>query len=993
MPAAAAAVATWIAAHAGAVFTMAALAAVSLVSADRMKMSPREDPGRPGQLVNTCDNRIPLPLVYGRTRLGINRVYACVTGEDNKYLHLVGNICEGPVKGIYEIDGVPQIFLGDKLYTEYGDKFYYEFFRGTSDQAVCSTLATATAGEAEPWNEPKHYTAYIYCRFEYDPDVFQGLPDVTMVIEGMEVYNPTTEVTEYTRNPALHALDYMTRSSKRGGMQIGSARVDTDLIESAASYCDTKGWTCDICLRDESSAIDHFQGILNTFRGDLIYSDSIFQLKYRDLNYESPVMDLTEHDVVEQGASTLRIEQPSIFNTPNAVRCRYINEEKKYTFDDFILSDSVAIAADGDYREQVAEFPGMLNPSNVAKMAAYLLERARLNKTASLVIGSRGMALEPHDLITLTHSWPGWDEKIMRVSGASISYDGNVALSLEEEYASFYDDDYEITPEMFYDTTLPDPRAAIPSVINVSHAEETYYYRGRTFTRWRINFDRPTLESYPFWDYAEVWVKIGEEEATVNLIATQGNAAQDWTAWIHWSTGATTYWASQGTFNDPDYGVVWWGIGTSKSAHLYDYSPYTLLQGQTLTFSIYLKADEEITLPRPRFYTRRADTTSDIVDHDPVSVTLTPEWQRFTWTTTIPADAKGIGVSLCLGVLDGKKIYAAYPQLEEKPFATSFVNGSRGEWAFATKSQGDYVLDPVEEGETYYVNIVGVSIFGGKQAFGEGYQVSTTIQGMSGLPSDVAWMTAVAHGDSVSIYAPELNEPDVFGYEVRMGAAFDGGVVVGFNETPNFRLSGVAPGTKTFWMKAKNNAGFYSENAVSAQVVVFYPSGYTAKNTWSWDYSTGTHDNTEQHEYSGVDSLRCAHTGNVLSGTWTSPKYDLGSVKDVRIWGDFITDLQSTDGLWESVFGEGDLWGDRISEGQKWYQVFAPSTTGHLEAVLYYGDTSGNLTNSIDRFEMFSPEVSARYVQVEITITDPALDVYTYVNKLNMTAAFWRDTP
>jgi hypothetical protein len=380
---------------------------------------------------------------------------------------------------------------------------------------------------------------------------------------------------------------------------------------------------------------------------------------------------------------------------------------------------------------------------------------------------------------------------------------------------------------MFYDTTLPDPRAAIPSVINVSHAEETYYYRGRTFTRWRIDFDRPTLESYPFWDYAEVWVKIGEE----------------------------------------------------------------------------------------------------------------------------------------------------------------------GEWAFATKSQGDYVLDPVEEGETYYVNIVGVSIFGGKQAFGEGFQVSATIQGMSGLPSDVAWMTAVAHGDSVSIYAPELNEPDVFGYEVRMGAAFDGGIVVGFNETPNFRLSGVAPGTKTFWMKAKNNAGFYSENAVSAQVVVFYPSGYTAKNSWTWDYSTGTHDNTEQYTYSAVGSLRCAHTGGVLEGTWTSPQYDLGSKKDVRIWGDFITGIQSTDVLWKSVFGEGDLWGDRISAGQKWYQVFAPSTTGHLKATLHYGDTTGNLTNSIDRFEMFSPEVSARYIQVKITITDPALDVYTYVNKLNMTAAFWRDTP
>ena len=170
---------------------------------------------------------------------------------------------------------------------------------------------------------------------------------------------------------------------------------------------------------------------------------------------------------------------------------------------------------------------------------------------------------------------------------------------------------------------------------------------------------------------------VAVEEATTNLIATQGSAAQDWTAWSHWSTEATTYWASQGTFNDPDYGAVWWGIGTSSASYLYDYSPYTLLQGQTLTFSIYLKADEEITLPGPRFYTRRADSTFDFVNHDPVSITLTPEWQRFTWTTTIPADAKGIGILLGTGVFENKKLYAAFPQLEEKPFATSFVNGSR----------------------------------------------------------------------------------------------------------------------------------------------------------------------------------------------------------------------------------------------------------------------------------------------------------------------------
>ena len=824
MPAAAAAIGAWIASNIVLVF---ATVVSTVISYSNMKSASKGpvDQGRPGQLVNTCDNKIPLPLIYGRQKVGINRVYACVTGADNKYLHLIGNVCEGPIKGIYEVGGVPQLFLGDKLYTEYGNKFYYEFFTGESDQTVCATLATATSGEDDPWNEPKHYTAYIYCRFEYDPEVFQGLPEITMVVEGMNIYNPDTEVTEYSRNPALVALDFMTRSSKRGGMQIASARIDSDLIKDAATYCDTKGWTCDICLMDEKSAVDHFQGIIDTFRGNLIYSDSIFQLKYKDLNYESTVMNLTEDDVVEAGTSSLRIEQPSIFNTPNAVRCRYINPDKDYTFDDFTLPDSDAIDLDGDYREQSYEFPGILGSTNVGKMAAYLLERARLNKNASLVMGTRGMALEPHDLVTLTHSRPGWNQKVFRVIKPSVSNDGNVSLALEEEYASFYDDDYSITEEMFYDTSLPDPRAAIPSVINVSHAEETYNYRGRTFTRWRIDFERPALESYPFWDYAEVWVKVGS-----------------------------------------------------------------------------------------------------------------------------------------------------------------------GDWAFATKSTGDYVLDPVEEGTDYYVRMVGVSIYGAKQAFEDGYTVSTTIQGHTDLPDDVAWMTAVAHGDSISIYAPPLSDSDIFGYEVRMGSAWDGSVQVGFNETPNFRLTGVSPGIKTFWMKALGNNEEYSANPVSAQVTVFYPPNYVDKNTWSWDFSTGDFTNTEQHVYSDVDSLRCAHSSDVLTGTWLSPEYDLGSIKDVRIWGNFITALDSSSGLWSSLFTATDNWEDRISTGQKWYQILTPLTTGALTAKLYYGDTSGNLDGEITGLEMFAPEVSARYVQVEVEITDPALDAYFYLNELNMIAAFWRDT-
>ena len=636
---------------------------------------PTLDLTRAGQLVNTCDNKVPLPIVYGETRLGINRVYAGLSGTDNKYLHIIGNICEGEIKGIKQIDEVDQIFLGDKLYTEYGDKFYYEFFNGAADQEVCSTLHTAIL----EWNEPKKNVAYIYARFEYDPDVFQGLPDITLVIEGTKVWSPDTEEPEYTRNGALHARDFITRSSKRGGMGIAEARLKDDLVEDAAEYCVEKDWTCDICLRDEVSAVDLLDGILATFRGVLLYSDSIFQLKYKDLNYESAIMSITEDDIIEQGATTLRIEQPSIFSTPNAIRARFTNIDKEYTLDDYILADRAAAEADGDYREKAIDLVGVTSLANVQKLANYFLERERLNKQASLVMGTRGMALEPHDLIALTHSWPGWSEKLLRVGGVRVNPEGHVALMLQEEYASFYDDEYHIAPSMWYDTLLPQPGDTVFSVINVSHAEETYYYRGRTFTRWRVNFDRPAAEVYPFWNYADIYVKVGD-----------------------------------------------------------------------------------------------------------------------------------------------------------------------GEWSFATKSSGDYLLDPVEEGTTYYVNIVSVSVFGTKQAFNDGYIVNKQIVGKDDLPSDLAWMTAVAHGDGVSIYAPTLDEPDIVGYEVRFGAAWEGGIIAGFNETPNFRFAGVKPGVITFWMKAKNNGGFYSENAVSSQVTVFYPPNYTEKNAWLWDYDEiGVHDNTE----------------------------------------------------------------------------------------------------------------------------------------------------
>lgn len=801
--------------------SMALSAMIASVTRKSPEKTDIEENAR-GYQINTTSSMIPARLIYGRTRVGINRVYMGVSGTDNKYLHIIGVIGEGPVNGIAKTGGVDQLFLNEKLYTEYSGLVYYEFFTGTSTQTVCTTLQNAIS----EWNDPLRYTAYIYLRLEFNRDVFQQLPEFTMEIEGLKIYNPDTAVTEYSRNPALVARDFLTRSSRRGGMGYASSRISDASIIAVDTYCDAKGWTCDLVLGDNAAAVDNFQHILACFRGELLYSDNIFKLKYRDLDYESNVMALTEDDVIEQGKSTLKITQPSLFDTPNAVLCKYSNIEKHYQIDDYILSDSIAIAADGDYREKTVNLYGVSALSNVQKMANYFLERERINKTATLLMGTRGMALEPLDLVTLTHSRPGWSAKQLRVASSQMNYNGEVALALLEESADMYDDEYNISSHDWHDSTLPDPSMAVPDVRNVTHSEEVYHYRDRSFTRWKIDFDPPSTSTYPFWDYADIYV----------------------------STDGTN-------------------------------------------------------------------------------------------------------------------------------------------WKFMTKSGGDFMIDPVEEGMTYYCRIVSVSIFNTRHAFADAYTVSKTILGKVSVPDDVAAVNTTAHGDNVAIFAEKLADPDVAGYEIRLGAAWAGGIFIGFNETPNLRLAGVRPGTHTFWMAAKDNSGNYSDTPVSNVVEVFYPPGYVDIPTvgnWAWDFDAiGTFSNTEHCTFEAVDALKCSHTGNVLTGTWLSPEYDLGSIMTVRIWGDFNAVLDFAGGTWASLAPSPALWSSLISSTTKWKDILSPEFAGIIQAKLLWGDTTGNLVNETDYFEILAPEINGRFVQVEITIIDPDLATHLYLKTLNMKAAYW----
>jgi len=645
-----------------------------------------------GHQVNTREAQKVLPLIYGRIKVGINIVYIGVTGTDNKYLHIIGTVCEGPINGIATEDAIEQVFLNDKLYNDpsYEDTVSYTFYTGTSSQNVC-----ALHDVISEWNDPLRYTAYIYIKLKYDQDIYQGVPNITIEVEGLKVYNPATDTTEYSTNPVLHARDMMIRSSRRGGMEISSSRINDTTVISAAAYCTTKGWTCGTVFIENNSIIDNLQSILACYRGMIIFSGNEFKFVYKDMNYESAVMALTENDVVGAGVSSINITQPSIFNTPNSIRAKYYDSEKKYQLTDYVFTDSTSVTSDGDLRETTIALNGINDLSKVIKMCSYHLEKLRINKKVSLTAGPRCAALEVGDLITLTHSMPGWISKYFRVTSMSMSSDGNIALEIEEEDSRMYNDVYDLSAHSWVDTTLPRPTDAVWAVINVTHEEEVYYYRERSFTRWKIDFDPPATEDYPWWSYAEIWIKVDED----------------------------------------------------------------------------------------------------------------------------------------------------------------------GDWKFQTTATTDFVLDPVEEGRRYYCKIRSVSIYGVKEDIDTAVVISKFIVGKTAAPTDISSLTAVATNDAVNIYATKVDEADIAGYEVRLGSSWNGGLFIGFNETPNIRLIGVRPGTHTFMMAPKGNNGIYGADPKSATVVVPYPVGYTSLESFTWEFNLrgDIHDNTEQIWYNDIRHLKCSH--------------------------------------------------------------------------------------------------------------------------------------
>jgi hypothetical protein len=185
-----------------------------------------------GILINSQSNVDPIPVIYGRRRVGGTRVFIEVSGSSNEYLHLVLVLSEGPVTAI------DNVYLDDVLSTDakFTGLLTVTKHLGTPGEAADAALTA----DVPKWTSACKLSncAYLYVKLKYDRNAFSGLPTITADVRGRTLYDPRDGQTRYSNNPALVIRDYLSNTIY--GRGIATSAIDDTSIAAAANACDVR---------------------------------------------------------------------------------------------------------------------------------------------------------------------------------------------------------------------------------------------------------------------------------------------------------------------------------------------------------------------------------------------------------------------------------------------------------------------------------------------------------------------------------------------------------------------------------------------------------------------------------------------------------------------------------------------------------------------------------------------------------------------------------
>lgn len=200
----------------------------------RQLFGPQAMANRVSEVRQTIANPLAaLPVVYGTAKVGIKLVdIRPGTGFNTRKLYIVGAVCHGSHNGLPGgggggsdpggISAIKRIWFDEKLAFDASGTLQSTFkkgatpyaavtkYLGTMKQAADSTMTTAFPSQWTSLHQGRG-VAYLVFTLTLDPDIYQGIPNITVEVDGAKCLDPRESDVTYTfsHNPALQALDYL----------------------------------------------------------------------------------------------------------------------------------------------------------------------------------------------------------------------------------------------------------------------------------------------------------------------------------------------------------------------------------------------------------------------------------------------------------------------------------------------------------------------------------------------------------------------------------------------------------------------------------------------------------------------------------------------------------------------------------------------------------------------------------------------------------------
>jgi hypothetical protein len=414
-------------------------------------LAPSMSSGAGGvQISGATGSAVDHPIIYGKAKVGGVRTFDVTTGDQNKYLHRVLSFAG------HEIEDYDEIYINDMLVTgldsdgnvsevtdpdgQTSDRFdgfiTIKQYYGTDGQVGDPDLISATSGLEDgegKWTASHSLKgiAYLYIKMKASSSKYpNGVPKISAVIRGKKVFDPRQNRTVWSDNPALCALDFMT---KPHGMDTRISRISIPDIMTAADICDElvggqKRYTCNGSFLTGGSPDATLDPLLTSMGGAIWYAQGKFRCKAA--KWTPPVYSFDENHFIDQVNVGTRRSRMDNFNV---VKGKFKGEETNWFESDYpSVTDDAFVSADNGIVNNInMDFPFTSDADTAQRLAKIFLFRNREQLTFESVFDFTAMNVQVGDIVQISNERFGWSNKTFEVFSWSIEVSGGAAIGIK----------------------------------------------------------------------------------------------------------------------------------------------------------------------------------------------------------------------------------------------------------------------------------------------------------------------------------------------------------------------------------------------------------------------------------------------------------------------------------------------------------------------------------------------------------------------------------